>query len=309
MQANSKNYTFYLNPIYWPVWFLVLCLWLVSHLPYRILLYFGRYLGLLIYYCARDLRSIAKTNIELCFKDMDSVAQAKLLKDNFIFFGQSVFESALGWFASDRRLQKLAHMHDSENFAKAMQDSRGCILLSAHFMTLEITGRLFAQQYDFVIIYRAHKMPIVNFLLTKVFRRHYGQMIERSDIRAILKALKQGKKVWYTPDIDAGYYNNVFVPFFGVLASSLTAPARMAKITNSIVAPTAYYRRSDKHGYDIHCGDIFTDFPSDNIKQDITRVNLALEQAIRKHPQQYMWAYKRFKTRPQGESRLYKKRN
>jgi Kdo2-lipid IVA lauroyltransferase/acyltransferase len=303
---KTNNYQFY-TPRYWPAWIAVGILWLLSQLPYSFLLILGKHVGLIMHRFCGKLKHIAKTNVDLCFPELTSAAKEKLLRENFVSLGISIFESGLAWFGSNKKLLKLKHSHYEGVLDQLEKTDKGSILLGAHFMTLEIIGRLFAHDHDFVIIYRANKNSFVDYLLTRVCRRHYPCMIERSNIRAILKALKNGGNVWYTPDIDAGYYNNVFVPFFGILASSLTAPARMAKLTGAKVIPTAYYRRDDGTGYDLFCFPALNDFPSENLDKDISRVNQSLEDAIRKKPEQYLWQYKRFKTRPEGEPRFYKK--
>ena len=54
------------------------------------------------------------------------------------------------------------------------------------------------------------------------------------------------------------------------------------------------YRKDNK--YYLEVSPAFDDFPTDNKANDVTRVNLAMEQAIRKAPEQYLWLHRRFKT-------------
>ena len=75
-------------------------------------------------------------------------------------------------------------------------------------------------------------------------------------------------------DIDGGYYNNVFVPFFGVLASSITATSRLVKKTGAKVIPSAFYRREDCSGYDLFCYAELENFPTDDIKADIAAASV-----------------------------------
>lgn len=293
------------SPKYWPAWIVVGLLWLCAQLPYKLLLGLGKCIGLLMYYCSGKLKHIAQVNLNLCFPELNAAARKKLLKDNFIALGISIFESALAWFGSQKKIQRLANFHNLEYLDETKKSGRGLILLGAHFVTLELAGRMAALNRKFAIVYREHKKPFINFLITKVFRRYCDQLIERKNVRAMLKTLKQGGIIWYTPDIDAGYYHNVFVPFFGVLASTITAPARMAQFTNAKVLLTSFYRRDDGTGYDLIGVPAFENFPSGEIEKDITYVNQILEQAIRKKPEQYLWQYKRFKSRPEGEKRFY----
>ena len=199
----------------------------------------------------------------------------------------------------------MVHYHGEENLRNAVEERSGFLLLGAHFTTLELIGKLVALEYDLVIVYRAHKKPWINNIITKILKNNYVQIIERSNVRALLKALKKGKVVWYPPDIDAGYYDHVFVPFFGVSAASLTATARLAQFTKAKILPVSFYRRDDKTGYDVYISSPLEHFPTGDMKRDTAYINEILETAIRKKPEQYIWQYKRFKTRPNNESRFY----
>jgi KDO2-lipid IV(A) lauroyltransferase len=49
-------------------------------------------------------------------------------------------------------------------------------------------------------------------------------------------------------------------------------------------------------------------FPTDDEEADCLRINQWIERAIGECPEQYLWAHRRFKTRPEGEPTLYKKK-
>lgn len=300
-----SNLRFYINPLYWPIWLVIGFAFLIAQLPYRFQLFCGKYLGLLIFFCGKKMRQTTEVNIRLCFPSLSEKEKNELIRQNFISLGKSIFETIFAFFASKRRLKNLAHIQNESIVLDAKKTGRGMIFIGTHFHTLEIVGRLAALRENFCIVYREHKIPFVNFLLKKLMQKHYGQAIERRDVRSLLNALKTGKMVWYTPDIDAGYFNNIFVPFFGILASSLTATSKLAKKTGAIVLSIAFYRRQDGSGYDMIVHSPLENFPSDNLENDIAQVNLIQEKIIRKKPEEYLWSYKRFKTRPAGEKRFY----
>lgn len=304
---NSKTQRSLAHPYYWPAWCLIGIIWLlVKLLPYAILMRIGKHLGRLILLFDKKGCRTTQTNINLCFPELSVAEKKQFLKKNYASLGMAIFESGLAWWGSDKKLKKLAHFHGVEHLKAAEAAGTGVVMLGIHFFTLELCGRLFALHgYDFAVVYRAHKKPFMNALLTASRERQFPHAIERSNVRGLLKALKKGKTVWYTPDIDAGYYDHIFVPFFGIPAATLTAPSRLAKITSAKTLLSSYYRRDDLSGYDIIFSPPFEDFPSDHIEKDISCVNRAIEEAIRIKPEQYIWQYKRFKTRPNEESRFY----
>jgi KDO2-lipid IV(A) lauroyltransferase len=43
------------------------------------------------------------------------------------------------------------------------------------------------------------------------------------------------------------------------------------------------------------------------MREALTAANQSIEQCISVNPEQYLWAYKRFRNRPEGEPSLYKR--
>ena len=158
-------------------------------------------------------------------------------------------------------------------------------------------------EIPFAAVYKPQKHPVLNWVSHRCRSRRYDKLLAYDDFRGILAALRENRVVWYTPDVDPGRRRKgVFVPFFGVPAYSTTAIARMARLSGAPVVPGFPYRRTDGTGYDLVVSPPLEAFPSDDMIQDTARVNHVIEQAIRRCPEQYLWLYKRFKTRPPGES-------
>jgi len=307
MKNNTTKQTpenFY-KPKYWPFWLIIGVLRLLVFLPYRTQLWLGKWIGLALYQWSKKLRHIAEVNIDLCFPELSDKEKQTLIRENFISSGMAIFETALAWWGSERKLRSLVHIHGLENLEKAQATGKGVLLLGIHFTTLELAGRLFTLDHETSVMYRGHKIPFINFLIERTRKKHYKQIIERNNIRSFFKALKKGKMVWYTPDIEAGYYDHIFAPFFKIPAATLTATARIPALTGAVTVMSSYYRRDDGTGYDIIFSPMIENFPSDNLEQDISRINELIENAIRKKPEQYLWQYKRFKTRPNNEPRFY----
>jgi KDO2-lipid IV(A) lauroyltransferase len=124
----------------------------------------------------------------------------------------------------------------------------------------------------------------------------------------MIRYLRDGNLVWYAPDLDMGRRQSLFAPFFGVEAATLVTPTRLAKLTHAKVFPIGFYRRDDWQGYDITIHPALNNFPSDNELDDIRRINQTVEAIVRQHPEQYLWQYRRFNTRPEGEEKFYKKK-
>ncbi len=296
----------FLNPLYWPIWLCLGLLWLITRLPDRAQLMCGKWLGCLIRCCSRKLRTITQTNLTLCFPELTSTARTQLLRANFHNVGIGIIEAARAFWLPTAKLCRHFNLQGSDNIAAAHARGKGVLIVGAHFTCLEMVGRLFALHHDFAIIYRPHKLAVMNFLYHKFRMQHYHNSIPRQDMRRVVRALKKNEAVWYTYDVDAGRdSNSVFAPFFGIQTASLTALPRLTHMTDAAIVFIHYRRKPGSFDYEVTLSPRLENFPTDNVIADATRLNARLETQIRAQPDQYMWQYKRFKTRPPGEARFY----
>lgn len=300
----------FLAPRFWPLWFGLGLLWLVSQLPYPVLLLLGRVVGRVLYHLAGSRRRIAARNLQLCFPQLDDCARARLLKENFASNGMALFETAMAWWGPRKRLAKLARIEGLEHLQALQAQGQGVILMGLHFTTLEIGAALLGQRHTIDGMYREHKNPLFDFIQRTGRERHNpdATAIERDDIRAMLKVLRAGRAIWYAPDQDYGRQHSIFVPLFGVAAATVTATTKFARLGKARVVPFTQERLADGSGYRLTILPPLEDFPGESEEADCLRINRWIEEAVSRHPEQYLWAHRRFKTRPPGEPNLYRTR-
>lgn len=299
---------YFLHPRFWPLWLGMGLLWLVVQLPYRWLLALGRGLGGLMYHLAGSRRRIAERNLELCFPELSVGERQRLLRENFASTGMTFFEMAISWWWPVERLKRLGTVEGLEHLRQAEADGQGVILMALHFTTLEMGGALLCMQQDMYGMYRAHKNPLFDFIQRHGREQRLLGAIERDDVRGMLKVLRAGGVVWYAPDQDYGAQRSLFVPLFGVQAATVTATSKFARLGRARVVPFTQTRLADGTGYKVTVHPALADFPGDSEEADCLRINQWIELAIRQQPEQYLWAHRRFKTRPAGEAKLYRKK-
>ncbi|MFA7386686.1 MAG: LpxL/LpxP family Kdo(2)-lipid IV(A) lauroyl/palmitoleoyl acyltransferase [Thiohalobacteraceae bacterium] len=293
------------SPRYWPVHIGMVFGWLVAQLPFRAQLALGRALGMVAYHLMRRRRRIARINLGLCFPELDRYARRALLREHFRSLGLGVIETAMSWWTPESRLRGLAQVEGQEHLHVALAAGRGVILLSAHFTTLEIGGRLLSLHAPFHVLYRRHKNAAFEAVMQRARERHFEKAIPRDDMRGMLKSLKANMPVWYAPDQNYGREHSIFVSFFGISASTITATTRLARISGAKVVPFFPERLPGAAGYRLRVYPALENFPSDDEAADTQRINDLIETEIRKVPAQYLWVHRRFKTRPAGQQRLY----
>ncbi|ACO79659.1 lipid A biosynthesis lauroyl acyltransferase [Azotobacter vinelandii CA] len=297
----------FLHPRFWGLWLALGLFWLVAQLPYAWLLRLGRWLGALTYRLAGSRRRIARRNLELCFPELSADERERLLRENFASMGIAFFEMAISWWWPRRRLARLAHVEGLEHLQRAQAEGRGVILMALHFTTLEIGAALLGQRQTIDGMYREHDNPVFDYVQRCGRERHNADAtaIEREDIRAMLKVLRAGRAIWYAPDQDYGRKQSIFVPLFGIPAATVTATTKFARLGKALVMPFIQTRLADGSGYRLAVHPPLEDFPGESEEADCLRINRWVEQAVRRQPEQYLWAHRRFKSRPDGEPGLY----
>ncbi|WP_455235410.1 LpxL/LpxP family Kdo(2)-lipid IV(A) lauroyl/palmitoleoyl acyltransferase [Thiogranum longum] len=295
----------FLAPRFWPTWLLFGFLWLVTRAPFCWQMAIGSSLGRLAYHGASGRRHIAEVNIGLCFPELPGHQKSELVKAHFRALGRGVVETALCWWGRDSQLRQRMILTGQHHLRRALEAGKGVILLSAHFTTLELGGRLLALDTPFHVLYRKHKNPLFETVMQRARQRRFETAIPHEDTRALLNSLKQGMPVWYAPDQNHGGPQSIFVPFFGIQASTLTTTARLAKISGAPVVPFFQTYLSDLERYLLVLCPALDHFPGRDLETDTLRINRLLENVVREMPEQYLWVHRRFKTRPQGDPYPY----
>jgi len=296
----------FFHPRFWLSWFGLFLMRVSVYLPIRIQLLMAKLMAALIKPAMKKRRAIAKRNIELCFPELSEEQRLQLLEKNQENMGMMMIETALCWWASDAQLKKRVTFEGIEHIEAALEKGKGIILLTGHFTSMEVGGRLIMLKQPCYIMFRELKNPLFNAVMMRSRTRVSEGIVMQQDPRGMVKALRKNKVVWYAPDQDLGKRQSVYAKFFDVQASTIIATARLAKMSGAAVIP--YSPRRDENGhYTLSIGAPLTDFPTGDDLADAQRVNDIIEHEIRQSPEQYLWAHRRFKTQPEGKGLLYKK--
>lgn len=295
----------FLHPRYWPTWMVFGIAQIVVLLPYGIQIKIGAGLGKLAYLVAKQRRHIAKVNLELCFPKLDHLEQTTLLKRTFRSTGIGLIETINSWLGNPSQMRDRFEINGLAHFEDALASNKGVLLLGMHSSTLDLCGSVLSSYVGFDIMYRSNKNELIEAIMTRSREKNFPRAIQRDDLRTVLKNLKKGHAVWYGPDQDYGRKHSVFAPFFGVDTASITATARIARISGAKVISFTHYRSQNDEKYIINLTAPLEDYPTGNEIEDASRINKLIEAAILHAPDQYWWIHRRFKTRPEGEDRPY----
>ncbi|HUL40387.1 MAG TPA: lipid A biosynthesis acyltransferase [Burkholderiales bacterium] len=283
----------------------VALVWLLHFLPLRVLAKLGEWTGVLLLRLGHERREVARTNLRLCFPQLSEERREYILRRHFRAFGRNLLEHGILWWSSRERIKKLVRIEGLENWQAAKD--KPVIWLAPHFVGLDMGGSRLHAEFSGISMYSQQKHSLVNALLLHGRTRFGGSILvsRHEGIRPVIKALHDGVPFYYLPDMDYGPRESLFVPFFGVPAATIPTLSRLARITGAKVVPCVTRQLQGGEGYVLKFYPAWDHFPGASIEDDTRRMNAFIEQRVLEMPEQYFWLHKRFKTRPQGESKPY----
>ena len=293
-----------LAPRTWPSWIGIGVLVALAHLPWPLQRILGRGLGVVLRGLLRTRRDVAARNLAVCFPELDAQDRKALLHAHFAALGIGVFEFARAWWGSIAPLRRGVVIEGLEHLQRARTDGRGVIVVSGHFTTLEVCGRLLCDHVPLAGMYRPYPQPAMEWAVLRGRARYAAAMFAKQDVRGAVRHLKRGGLLWYAPDQDPSRGDSVHVPFFGQPAHSLTSTHQLARLSGAAVV-LFEHARMDDGSYRLRLWPAFDGFPSTDATADTARVMAGIETMARHAPAQYLWIHRRFKRRPEGVADPY----
>lgn len=295
----------YYSPKFWPTWCIFGLLRLLSLLPFRAGLMAGRTLGRLIYLITNSGRKIVDINLARCFPEKTAAERERIKRRCYENIGISAIEMAMCWWWPPDKLESIVEIEGREHLDAALDSGRGVILLTGHFTSLEIGGRLLSLFIPMQSIYRTQRNKLFDSFLYTRRCSYLVNMVSRTNTRQLIKGIKNKIPTWYAPDQDFRRERNVFADFMGITAATITASSRLAQSSGAVMLPYYPERKSDGSGYILHIDAPLEGFPSEDELADANLINRSIEKYVRRFPESYMWTHPRFKTRPPGEAPFY----
>jgi KDO2-lipid IV(A) lauroyltransferase len=284
-----------------------LLLRLISWLPLRLAQDIGTVIGLAAYLVPNTLQRPLKTNIDLCFADLSARQRKQLYRQSFIELGHTLTESGALWLWDDERLLKYVKRVSGEAaLEQGFANGKGIILALPHLGAWEMMGVYCSRKYPMTSLFRPLRLEPLNPFIKQARERFGATLVptNASGIRALYKALANNELVAILPDQDPGREGSVFAPFCGIAASTMTLLPKLAAKSGAAIV-FGYAERLGAGGYHIHFIPQSSPLPVNDLTASATQINREVEHCMRQVPAQYQWSYKRFKTRPDGEPRIY----
>ena len=261
--------------------------------------------GDLLWLTIRPRRRIALANLRACFPQMSEAQRRAIGRRLFRNIARSVLDHSVLWRGSREAVERLVRVEGAEHVSSPA--NRPLILLAPHFVGLDAGGLRVNTLVRGVSIYARQSNAAWDAqLLAGRQRFNEPVLIPRrgaAELKAVIRAMKDGLPLYYLPDMDLGATNSIFVPFFGVTAATIPMVSRLARVIDAKVVMAVTEMTDD--GYLLHLEAPWHDFPGASIDQDTERMNHEIERWVLRMPDQYLWTHKRFKTRPPDLPSIY----
>jgi KDO2-lipid IV(A) lauroyltransferase len=262
------------------------------------------YAGLLDTVVAR-LRRTARQNLTMAFPELAAKERERI--------ADGVFQSIARLLVAFARFPRMnasnigdwIHYEGYEHFQRALEQGCGVLFATAHLGNWELSAFAHAlMSGPMNVVVRPLDNPKVDDLIERR-RTCSGNCLinKREAARAILQALKRNEAVGILIDQNTTPEQGVFVDFFGTPACAGTGFAKLAAHSGAIVIPGFALWIEKEKRY------VLRFYPPVEItgdaEEDTRRLQKILEEVIRRHPDQWLWIHRRWKTRPLGEAPLY----
>lgn len=282
-------------------------MWLLHWLPLPWLGRIGEAIGTVLFATVKSRRVITLTNLRLCLPELPEAERQAIAKKHFQAYARSVLERGILWWASEARIKRLIVVEPRMPLDQIR--SGPTILLCPHFVSLDVAGVAVMLESSLCSIYTRQQSRVFDEALRKGRSRFRPvSIIPRAEgVKPIIRAMRDGLPFFMLPDMDFGAKDAEFVPFFGTLAATLTAPARIAAATGAKVIPVVATYLPNYQGWKVTFYPPWENYPGGDIVTATRDMNAFIEARVLEAPSEYFWAHKRFKTRPPGSASVYGK--
>ncbi|KAA9131330.1 lysophospholipid acyltransferase family protein [Marinihelvus fidelis] len=263
-------------------------------------------LGALVWRVSKRLRKVSLKNLSLCYPDMAEAECEALARQSLHHYANNGLETGLAWYSSRRRFDsRFLPVVGEDSYRQALAPGKGVVLLAPHHGAWEMLGLMLSDVLA-ATLYKPSEDDAVNRLLVERRGRFGANLVPagRQGLKALVRGLADGRAVAILPDQEPRAGDGRFAPFFGVPALTGVLAPRLLGRTGAR-ALFAVCLRAPGGRYQTHFLAPHPDIYSDDLDRAVAAVNEGVERCIALAPAQYLWAYKRFRARPEGETRFY----
>jgi KDO2-lipid IV(A) lauroyltransferase len=274
----------------------------------------GMLVGRLAWWLAPANRRLMLEHLAVAFPERSEAERRAIARRSLVHLGQVAME-----VVTLRRRREPIEAYVSiapggeEVVRRAMARGRGLVFAAGHIGNWELLARRLAVvAQPNAVIAKASPDAWVNDAIAKL--REEGGLTtlwreDRATGRELIRLFRRGGALGILIDQDTRV-QGTFVPFFGRLAYTPRAVGDLALRFGAAIVVVSSHRRGPQpgSGHELEIVELAYDAQPADPEAEVARITAAAvviqEEAIRRHPEEWVWMHRRWKTRPPDEGAL-----
>jgi KDO2-lipid IV(A) lauroyltransferase len=271
----------------------------------------GAALGAVAFALTGRLRRTGERNLEIAYPGSDVRWRSRVIRQLYRNLGLHLAEFCLMRRYTRETTQSLIRYAGLEHYLAARDAGRGVLVVTGHLGLWELSSFYHSLMgYPMSMVIRRLDNPLVDRLVNGIRCMHGNTVLHKDDFaRGLIGAMRRGDTVGILMDTNMTPPQGLFVDYFGVPACTASGLARVAMRTDAAVLPGFLTWREDEQKYVLEFGERLPIARTGDDEADIVTntqtCTTAIEQWVRRYPEQWLWVHRRWKTRPPGEPPLY----
>ncbi len=282
---------------------------LLAVLPLPVNHALGAALGWLAWVTRTRMARVARTNVNLCFPEQACGWRRRVARRSLMEMGKALTEAPWLWRAGPERLRRLAGYPALCDPGGARPEGQALFLVAPHLGSWEFAGLHAASYGPMTSLYSPVRIREIDRWIREA-RASTGARLapaSREGLRQLQAARDRGELIGLLPDQSPRRATGVFAPFFGRLALTMTLLPRMLRGRDDRVFFAFAERLPYGRGFRYHELEAGPEIADPDPEIAAAEINRLVEALVRQCPEQYNWAYKRFRPPPPGESDPYRR--
>jgi KDO2-lipid IV(A) lauroyltransferase len=271
----------------------------------------GAGLGAVAWTLLGRLRRVGMQNLELALPEKTEAEREAILRGVFRSLGWQIGEFCKMSGYTAERASKFIRYDGLEHYLAAQAKGKGVLVVTGHLGAWELSSFYHSLMgYPMSLVIRRLDNPLVDAFVNRIRCLHGNRVIHKDDFaRGLLTSMHRGETVGILMDTNMTPPQGVFVPYFGVEACTASGLARVALHSGAAVLPGFLVWEAAEKKYVLRFGEelelIRTGDMAGDIVANTALFTATIEAYVRRYPEQWLWVHRRWKTRPEGEERLY----
>lgn len=263
----------------------------LARLPLAWLHRVGTGIGWLIYRLSPSYAHRLRENLRASGVWSDEADYRRLLDASIREAGKGLLEIIKIWFDRADAVAALVGCKSWAVAEAAQSGGRGLIFLTPHLGCFEVSAFYGAQRIPLTVLYRPPRLRWLEPLMLTGRARGKAKLAPATlrGVRALYKALLDGEAIGLLPDQAPAAGEGTWAPFFGRPAYTMTLVARLQQATGAAIVLAFAERLPRGAGYELHLERV----PTEGFDERV--LNRAIEDLVRRRPEQYLWSYNRYK--------------